>query len=78
MNLLFQLLFEWLWRNKRKWWNNFCNFRSDRMREISSVLQIKILLNLILSKFLNLATMTQYDKNTPIPVLFPKDSPKIL
>ena len=55
----------------------FCNFRSDRMREISSVFA-----NRNFSKFevfkntLQLATMTQYDKNIPIPVLFPKDSPK--
>lgn len=55
----------------------FCNFRSDRMREISSVFA-----NSNFSKFpvfeqkLNIATMTQYDKNTPLPILFPKDSPE--
>lgn len=55
----------------------FCNFRSDRMREISSVFA-----NSNFSEFpvfeqkLNIATMTQYDKNTPLPILFPKDSPE--
>ncbi|WP_404318705.1 2,3-bisphosphoglycerate-independent phosphoglycerate mutase [Malaciobacter canalis] len=55
----------------------FCNFRSDRMREISSVFAKEEF-----SEFkrkdlnLNLATMTQYDKNTPIAVLFPKQTPK--
>ena len=55
----------------------FCNFRSDRMREISSVFANKNFNEFDTFKdYLNLATMTQYDKNTPIPILFPKDSPK--
>ncbi len=55
----------------------FCNFRSDRMREISSVFANKNFNEFDTFKGkLNLATMTQYDKNTPIPVLFPKESPK--
>lgn len=55
----------------------FCNFRSDRMREISSVFANESFSEFPTFKdFLNLATMTQYDKNTPIPVLFPKDSPQ--
>lgn len=55
----------------------FCNFRSDRMREISSVFANKDFKEFNTFKgVLNLATMTQYDKKTPIPVLFPKDSPK--
>ena len=55
----------------------FCNFRSDRMREISNAVA-----NNEFSEFdrieakLNIATMTQYDKNFPLPVLFPKDAPK--
>ena len=54
----------------------FCNFRSDRMREISSVFANKNFNEFpTYEEKLNLATMTQYDKNTPIPVLFPKDSP---
>jgi 2,3-bisphosphoglycerate-independent phosphoglycerate mutase len=54
----------------------FCNFRSDRMREISSVFANKNFNEFPkFEKKLNLATMTQYDKNTPITVLFPKDSP---
>jgi 2,3-bisphosphoglycerate-independent phosphoglycerate mutase len=54
----------------------FCNFRSDRMREISSVFANKNFTEFPTFKdSLNLATMTQYDKNTPIAVLFPKDSP---
>ena len=55
----------------------FCNFRSDRMREISSVFADKNFSHF--PKFadhLNIATMTQYDKNMPLPVLFPKTSPK--
>lgn len=55
----------------------FCNFRSDRMREISSVFANKNFNEFNTFKnSLNLVTMTQYDKNTPIPVLFPKESPK--
>ena len=55
----------------------FCNFRSDRMREISSVFANKNFSEFDTFKdSLNLATMTQYDKNTPIAVLFPKESPK--
>ena len=55
----------------------FCNFRSDRMREISSVFANKDFKEFnTFKESLNLATMTQYDKNTPIDVLFPKDSPK--
>jgi 2,3-bisphosphoglycerate-independent phosphoglycerate mutase len=55
----------------------FCNFRSDRMREISSVFANNEFLKFDTFKDkLNLATMTQYDKNTPLPILFPKDSPK--
>ena len=55
----------------------FCNFRSDRMREISSVFANKNFSEFDTFKdSLNLATMTQYDKNTPIAVLFPKDSPE--
>ncbi len=55
----------------------FCNFRSDRMREISNVIA-----NPQFSEFarfdkkLNIATMTQYDKNLPLPVMFPKETPK--
>ena len=54
----------------------FCNFRSDRMREISSVFAKDDF-----SEFekkdikLNLASMTQYDKNVFIPVIFEKDNP---
>ena len=54
----------------------FCNFRSDRMREISSVFANKKFSEFDTFKdSLNLATMTQYDKNTPIAVLFPKENP---
>lgn len=55
----------------------FCNFRSDRMREISSVFANKNFNEFdTIKSSLNIATMTQYDKNTPLPILFPKDSPK--
>jgi len=52
------------------------NFRSDRMRQLSSALgdpQFKGFER----KFVptHLATMTQYDKSFPYPVLFPKDAP---
>ncbi|WP_152018116.1 2,3-bisphosphoglycerate-independent phosphoglycerate mutase [Aliarcobacter butzleri] len=55
----------------------FCNFRSDRMREISSVFA-KADFNEFdtFQGTLNFVSMTQYDKNVFIPVLFPKDNPK--
>lgn len=55
----------------------FCNFRSDRARELSNAIA-----NAHFSKFprfggkLNVATMTQYDKSLPLPVMFPKEAPK--
>ncbi|MGP2657221.1 2,3-bisphosphoglycerate-independent phosphoglycerate mutase [Malaciobacter sp. WC5094] len=55
----------------------FCNFRSDRMRELSAALGDKNFS--AFPKFankINLVTMTQYDKNLPLPVLFPKEAPK--
>ncbi len=54
----------------------FANFRSDRARELSSAIAKKDF-----SEFekkdikVNVATMTQYDKNLPLPVLFPKEIP---
>ncbi len=54
----------------------FCNFRSDRMREISNALA-----NKEFNEFktfegkLNIATMTQYNKSLPLPILFPKIAP---
>ncbi len=55
----------------------FCNFRSDRMREISSVFAKKDFSEFeTINKNINIATMTQYDKNTPLPVIFPKETPK--
>jgi len=55
----------------------FCNFRSDRFREISNVVANKDFKEF--ARFngkLNVATMTQYDKNLPLPILFPKTAPK--
>ncbi|MEA1915721.1 MAG: 2,3-bisphosphoglycerate-independent phosphoglycerate mutase [Campylobacterota bacterium] len=55
----------------------FCNFRSDRMRELSNAIA-----NTSFNAFdkkpmdLKIATMTQYDKNLPLPILYPKDTPK--
>ena len=55
----------------------FCNFRSDRMREMSNAIA-----NVNFEEFprveknLNIATITEYDKNFPLPVLFPKETPK--
>ena len=54
----------------------FCNFRSDRMREISSVFANKEFNEFdTFNGNLKIATMTQYDKNLPLPVLFPKQTP---
>jgi len=53
------------------------NFRSDRVREITTALGDESF-----DKFerkplkLNIATMTQYDASFPYPVLFPKEAPK--
>ena len=54
----------------------FCNFRSDRARELSSVFA-KNDFKEFEKKILNvqIASMTQYDKNIPIPVIFEKDNP---
>ena len=54
----------------------FCNFRSDRARELSSVFA-KDDFKEFEKKPLNvqIASMTQYDKNIPIPVIFEKDNP---
>lgn len=54
----------------------FCNFRSDRARELSSVFA-KNDFKEFEKKTLNvqIASMTQYDKNIPIPVIFKKDNP---
>ena len=53
------------------------NFRSDRMREMVTALGDenfsgfpRRILNL------NIATITQYDKSFPYPILFPKDAPE--
>ncbi|MDO9208080.1 MAG: 2,3-bisphosphoglycerate-independent phosphoglycerate mutase [Sulfuricurvum sp.] len=52
------------------------NFRSDRMRQLSSALGDPEFKGFE-RKFVptHLATMTQYDKSFPYPVLFPKDAP---
>ncbi|PLY10555.1 MAG: phosphoglycerate mutase (2,3-diphosphoglycerate-independent) [Arcobacter sp.] len=55
----------------------FCNFRSDRMREMSNAIANKNFREFPrVEKNLNIATITQYDKNFPLPVLFPKETPK--
>ncbi len=54
----------------------FCNFRSDRARELSTAIA-----SVDFEEFktfkgdLNVATMTQYDKNLPLPIIFPKETP---
>lgn len=52
------------------------NFRSDRMRQLATALGDKNF-NGFERQFIptHLATITQYDKNFPYPVLFPKDAP---
>ncbi|MDX4059751.1 2,3-bisphosphoglycerate-independent phosphoglycerate mutase [Aliarcobacter skirrowii] len=54
----------------------FCNFRSDRARELSSVFA-KNDFKEFEKKTLNvqIASMALYDKNIPIPVIFEKDNP---
>ena len=54
----------------------FCNFRSDRARELSSVFA-KNDFKEFEKKPLNvqIASMTQYDKSIPIHVIFEKDNP---
>ena len=55
----------------------FCNFRSDRMREISSAFANESFNEFPrFSKKLNIATMTEYNKNLPLPILFPKEKPE--
>ncbi|RXJ95707.1 phosphoglycerate mutase (2,3-diphosphoglycerate-independent) [Malaciobacter molluscorum] len=55
----------------------FCNFRSDRMRELSSIYVVDNFTEFETKKLqLNIATMTEYDKAIPLPVLFPKQTPK--
>ena len=54
----------------------FCNFRSDRARELSSVFAKDDFKEFARKELkLQLASMTQYDKNIPIPVIFTKDNP---
>jgi 2,3-bisphosphoglycerate-independent phosphoglycerate mutase len=55
----------------------FANFRSDRARELSFAFASKEFNEFPRKNItLNIATMTQYDKNLPLPVLFPKETPK--
>jgi 2,3-bisphosphoglycerate-independent phosphoglycerate mutase len=54
----------------------FANFRSDRARELSSSMAKDDFDQFTTTnKKLHLATMTQYDKSLPLPVLFPKETP---
>lgn len=54
----------------------FCNFRSDRFREISNAIANKDFDEFKTHNLdLNIATMTQYDKNLPLDVMFPKIAP---
>ncbi|MCI0501731.1 MAG: 2,3-bisphosphoglycerate-independent phosphoglycerate mutase [Epsilonproteobacteria bacterium] len=54
----------------------FANFRSDRARELTTAFVDKNF-NGFERKLipLNIATMTQYDKNLPLPVMFQKENP---
>ena len=57
----------------------FCNFRSDRMREISSAIASKEFSEFkTFDKNLNIATMTAYDKNLPLQYYSLKRLQKIL
>jgi 2,3-bisphosphoglycerate-independent phosphoglycerate mutase len=54
----------------------FTNFRSDRFREISNAIANKDFDKFQSVKLdLNIATITQYDKNFPLPVMFEKVAP---
>ena len=54
----------------------FANFRSDRARELSNTMANKNFKEFETKNInLNIITMTQYDKNLPLPVMFPKDAP---
>lgn len=54
----------------------FANFRSDRARELSSALAKEGFDEFETKDMkLNVSTMTQYDKNLPLPILFPKETP---
>lgn len=54
----------------------FCNFRSDRARELSSVFAKDDFKEFARKELkLQLASMTLYDKNVKIPVIFEKDNP---
>ena len=55
----------------------FANFRSDRARELSNAIANKEFHEFETKNInLNIATMTQYDKNLPLPVMFPKVAPE--
>lgn len=54
----------------------FANFRSDRARELSFAFGSNEFKEFPRKNItLHTATMTQYDKNLPLPVLFPKEAP---
>merc|ERR1711916_336927 len=55
----------------------FCNFRSDRARQMGKAVASKDFSEFTTPELnLKVATMTEYDKNFPLPVLFPKEAPK--
>ncbi|STP12654.1 phosphoglycerate mutase [Helicobacter mustelae] len=54
----------------------FSNFRSDRAREIIQALEGNAPLKEFKKQKIHIATMTEYDKNFPHPILFPKDNVK--
>ena len=54
----------------------FANFRSDRARELSNAFANKNFSEFTRKDInFNVITMTQYDKNLPLPVMFPKEAP---
>ena len=55
----------------------FCNFRSDRAREMAIALGDTNFNKFTTKKLkINIATMTQYDKNFKYPIMFAKQTPK--
>jgi 2,3-bisphosphoglycerate-independent phosphoglycerate mutase len=57
-------------------WIIFANFRSDRARELSSSMAKEDFSEFkSTNKKFHIVTMTEYDKNLPLPILFPKETP---
>lgn len=55
----------------------FANFRSDRVREMSQLIGDREFMPIEVEKrYVNLITMTEYNKEFDFPIMFPKEAPK--